>query len=68
METLITITLIEGFLINVVSVIEIQRRRTLLQKWITGQMTMEELRALKRQPWFAKQFPEKTIPKEKKND
>lgn len=68
METILAVALIETFLINAVTVIERRRRRILIHKWALGQMTLEELKTLKRQHWFAKEFPERVIPKEKKND
>lgn len=68
MEGIIALVLIESFLINTVTEIERSKRRKLLGKWATGNITMEEIRFLKRQPWFQNKFKEVAVPAEKKND
>lgn len=68
MEALVAVVLIESFLINTLTVYEKKKRVKLLTKWVTGNITLEEIRFLKRQPWFQKNFKEVTVSTEKKND
>jgi hypothetical protein len=68
METIVALVLVESFLVNTITALEIKRRRSLLVRWTAGHMSMAELRLLKKQPWFRARFPEKVVPREKKND
>lgn len=55
MELLLTAALLETALVTASS-LEVTRRRLLLRKWIRGEMSLEELKHLKRQPWFQRGF------------
>lgn len=68
METLIAIALIESFLINAATAIERQRRLNWLKKWVSGNITLEEIMILKKQRWFQKSFKQVTTTSAKKND
>lgn len=68
METLIAIALIESFLINAVTELERQRRRTWIRKWVSGNITLEEIKMLKKQRWFQQSFKQVTETPAKKND
>jgi hypothetical protein len=68
MEALLTLVLIETFLINTVSELERRKRRNLFTKWATGNITMDEIKMLKKQPWFRKGFKEVHVPTEKKDN
>ena len=68
METILAVALIESFLITAATELEGRRRRKILIKWITGNITLDEIKLLKKQVWFSKQFKQVVVPKEKKND
>ncbi len=68
METLIAIALIESFLINAATALERHRRRTWIRKWISGNITLEEIKVLKKQRWFQQGFKQVTTTPAKKND
>jgi len=68
METLIAIALIESFLINAATALERQRRRTWIRKWISGNITLEEIKILKKQQWFQQSFKQVSTTPAKKND
>lgn len=68
MEAIVALVLIESFLINTLTEFEKKKRIKLLTKWVTGNITMEEIKFLKRQPWFQKNFKEVTVPGDKKNN
>jgi hypothetical protein len=68
MEVLLAFALIETFLISAVTELEKKRRIYWVRKWISGNITLEEIRLLKRQPWFQKAFKQVSAPPEKKND
>jgi hypothetical protein len=68
METLIAIALIESFLINAATALERQRRRTWIRKWISGNITLEEIKILKKQQWFQQSFKQVSTTLDKKND
>ena len=67
MEALLTLVLIETFLINTVSELERRKRGKLIAKWATGNITMDEIKILKKQPWFRKAFKEVRVSTEKKD-
>jgi hypothetical protein len=68
METLIAFALIESFLINAASALEERQRRIWIQKWASGNITEEEIKALKKQRWFQRAFKQVTTTPAKKND
>jgi hypothetical protein len=68
METLIAIALIESFFINAATALERRRRNILITKWISGNITLEEIKILKKQPWFQQGFKQVTTTPAKKND
>lgn len=68
METIFAVALIESFLITAATELEGRRRRKILVKWMTGNITIDEIKLLKKQPWFSKQFKQVVVAKEKKND
>jgi hypothetical protein len=68
METILAVALIETFLINAVTLIERRKRRILLIKWLSGNITLEEIKILKKQSWFVSQFKQVSTSIEKKTD
>ncbi len=68
MEVLLAVTLIETFLISAANQLERKRRQYWLRKWASGNITIAEIKLLKRQPWFKKAFQEVSTSPEKKND
>lgn len=68
METILAVALIESFLITAATELEGRRRRKILIKWMTGNITLDEIKLLKKQVWFSKQFKQVVVAHEKKND
>lgn len=68
MESILAVALIESFLITAATELEGRRRRKILIKWMTGNITLDEIKLLKKQVWFSKQFKQVVVTHEKKND
>lgn len=68
MESILAVALIESFLITAATELEGRRRRKILIKWMTGNITLDEIKLLKKQVWFSKQFKQVVVASEKKND
>jgi hypothetical protein len=48
--------------------IQIQKRQQLIRKWLRGELTLEELKDLKRRPWFRRAWKPKVVDFEKKTN
>lgn len=68
METILALALIESFLITAATELEKARRIKILRKWMTGNITLDEIKLLKKQLWFSKQFKQVVVASEKKNN
>lgn len=56
MELLLLFLVAEIVWAGTVSTLQIKARKALLQKWKEGSLTVDELKRLKRTPWFRNQI------------
>lgn len=68
MEAFMALTILNIVLSTALNHYERAFKRRKMMKWLKGEMTMQELLWLKRQPWFQKAFQNVNLDPEKKNN
>ena len=68
METIIAVNVLNIVLSTALSQYERAYKRKKMMKWLKGEMTMQELLWLKRQPWFQRAFEKVKVEPSKKDD
>jgi hypothetical protein len=68
METIVAINVLNIVLSTALSQYERAYKRKKMIKWLKGEMTMQELLWLKRQPWFQRAFEKVKVEPSKKDD
>ncbi len=68
MEALVAVNVLNIVLSTALNHYERAYKRRKMIKWLKGEMTMQELLWLKRQPWFQRAFQKVKVEPEKKNN
>ena len=68
METIIALNVMNIVLSTALNHYERAYKQRKMMKWLKGEMTMQELLWLKRQPWFQRAFKKVKVEPEKKED
>ncbi len=63
-----TLMVINTMLQVTTSAVHLHYRKLFLQKWLRGELTMEQLLWMKRQPWYRRAFKQVSTTTEKKNN